>query len=74
MPVVLFIKGPADGTEHTLGNSTDDSKWGGEVDRADGCAGIQRDFNRLEKMGLLNIHGKAWGGWEGCRGGLCGRR
>lgn len=79
MPILLFIKDLADGTEHALSNPTDDSKLGGEADRADGCTAMQGDFNRLEKMGLLNVCDKVWEGWgaagvEGCRGGLCGRR
>lgn len=63
MPILLFIMDLADGTEHALSNPTDDSKLGREVDRADGCTAMQGDFNRLEKMGLLNACGKVWEGW-----------
>lgn len=59
MPVLLFIKGLAHGTEPNLSNSTDDSKLEGVVDRADGSAVIQRDFNGLEKLDLLHVCSKA---------------
>lgn len=74
MSELLFIKDLADGTEYTLSNSTDDSKLGGEVDRADGCAAMQRDHNRLEKMDPLNVCGKVWDGSGGCRGGRWGKK
>lgn len=59
MPVLPFIKDLAHGTEHNLSNSTDDSKLEGVVDRADGSAVVQRDFNGLEKLDLLNVCAKA---------------
>lgn len=64
MPIPFFTEDVADGREHTLCNSTDDSNLGGVVDRADGCASIQRDFKEI--MGLLNVCGKVLGG-EGRR-------
>ncbi|RMC05087.1 hypothetical protein DUI87_18269 [Hirundo rustica rustica] len=59
VPVLLFIKDLAHGTELNLSNSTDDSKLEGEVDRTDGSAVIQRDFNGLEKLDLLHVCSKA---------------
>lgn len=58
MPELLFIKDLAHGTEHNLSNSTDDSELEGVVDRADGSAVIQKDFNGLEKLDLLNVCAK----------------
>lgn len=59
MPILLFIKDLAHGTEPNLSNSTDNPKLEGLVDRADGSAVIQRDLNGLEKLDLLNMCSKA---------------
>jgi len=54
-------------TGYTLSTSTDDSNFGGVVHRAGGCAAIQRDFNRTEKMGLPNVCGKVCDCWGDAR-------
>lgn len=59
MPILLFIKDLAHGPEYNLSNSTDNPELEGVVDRADGSAVIQRDFNGLEKLDLLNVCAKA---------------
>ena len=63
---VLFtisINGLEDGMECILTRFTDDTKLGSVTDTPEHFAAIQRDFNRLEKMGLLNVCGKVWEGW-----------
>lgn len=47
--LIIFRKDPENGTDCILSRFLGDSKMEGVFDALEGCAAIERDFNKLEK-------------------------
>lgn len=51
----IFVNEPSAVSQCNISKLADDRVWGRMIDALDGCVGLQRDLDRLEKFNMGNI-------------------